>query len=153
MADGSTVTEAGFTITRTFAAPRELVWEVWTQPEHFSVWFGTDEVDVPLDELSLDVRVGGGLRAAMHLPDGNVIEWEGEYTEVERPSRLAFTLTDEPGTDPGIPITVDFVDADGATEITIFQARQGFSDEQVQLTIDGYQSFYDSMEKVIQRLL
>ena len=152
MTDGSTVTDAGFTITRTFAAPRELVWEVWTKPEHFSVWFGTDEVDVPLDELSLDVRVGGGLRAAMHLPDGNVIRWEGEYTEVERPSRLAFTLTDEPGVDPGMPITVDFADVGDATEITIFQARHGFSDEQVQLTIDGYQSFYDSMEKLLESL-
>ena len=152
MNDGSTVTEAGFTVTRTFAAPRELAWDAWTIPEHFSVWFGTAEVAVPLDELSLDVRPGGELRAVMHLPDGTLIHWEGEYREVERPARLTFTLTDEPGTDPGEPIAVDFVEVDGGTQVTIFQPRHGFSDEQVDLTIAGYQSFFDAYEVVLATL-
>jgi len=152
MTDGSTVTTDGFTITRTFAAPRELAWEAWTRPEHFSVWFGTAAVEVPLDTLTLDVRVGGELRAVMHLPDGNLIHWEGEYLEVDRPRHIAFTLTDEPGTDAGLPVTVDFVEVDGGTEITIFQARQGFTDEQIDATIEGYQSFFDDYERVLATL-
>ena len=39
------------TVTRTFAATRELVWDAFTKPEHFATWFGTDAVDVPLDTL------------------------------------------------------------------------------------------------------
>lgn len=54
----------GLTITRTFAASRELVYGAWTRPEHFSVWFGTEAVPVPLDTLSMDVRVGGAWNAA-----------------------------------------------------------------------------------------
>lgn len=96
------------TVTRTFSAPRELVYETWTKPEHFSVWFGTDAVDVPLDTLSLDVKVGGAWNATMQLPDGNQIHWVGEYTEVDPPERLAFTMTDDPENPAGEPIVVVF---------------------------------------------
>ena len=138
-----------FTITRTLAAPPELVWETWTKPEHFSVWFGTEAVEVPLDSLSLDVRVGGKLAAVMLIPDGTRIDWEGEYTEVDRPHRLAFTLTDNPGEYPGVPIVATFTPVDGGTEVSITQHRGDFDDEQVQATIAGYNSFFDSMERVI----
>ena len=59
-----------FTITRTLAAPPELVWDVWTKPEHFAVWFGTEAVEVPLDSVTLDVRVGGKLA----VQDGTVLD-------------------------------------------------------------------------------
>ena len=139
----------GLTITRTFAASRELVYEAWTRPEHFSVWFGTEAVDVPLDTLSLDVRVGGAWNAVMHLPDGNKIYWAGEYTEVDPPEHLAFTMTDEPGSDPGEPITVSFAEVDGGTEMTLFQARGDFTDEQLEQTVIGYNGFFDAMEKLL----
>ncbi|WP_167050950.1 SRPBCC domain-containing protein [Salinibacterium sp. ZJ77] len=145
----STISEAGFTVSRTFDAPRELVWRLWTEPEHFSVWFGTAVVDVPLETLSLDVRVGGQLRAVMQLPSGDLIHWEGEYREVDPPSRLVFTLTDVPGTDPGDPIVAEFAEVEGGTRVTLFQPRHGFTDEQIQATILGYGSFFDAMETIL----
>lgn len=145
----STITDDGFTVSRTFNAPRETVWRLWTEPEHFSVWFGTAAVDVPLDTLSLDVRVGGQLRAVMHLPSGDLIHWEGEYREVDPPSRLSFTLTDVPGTDPGDPIVADLVEVDGGTRVTLFQPRHGFTDEQIQATIAGYNAFFDTMATLL----
>ena len=81
-----------FTVTRTIAAPRELVWDAWTLPEHFSKWFGTEAVEVPLDSLVMDVRPGGTLAAVMVLPDGNRINWTGEYRLVDRPNRLEYVL-------------------------------------------------------------
>jgi uncharacterized protein YndB with AHSA1/START domain len=138
-----------FTVTRTFAAPRELVYAMWTQPEHFSVWFGTDAVDVPLDTVSLDVRVGGAWSAVMQLPDGNEIHWHGEYTEVDPPKRLAFTMYDEPSPDPDQPITVVLTEVDGGTEMALTQPRGDFTDEQVEQTIAGYNGFFDAMEKVL----
>ena len=77
-----------FTITRTFAASPEAVFDAWVTPEHFSVWFGTPNVAVPLDTLTMDVRVGGRWTAVMHLPDGSTKDWEGEYRELDRPSRV-----------------------------------------------------------------
>jgi uncharacterized protein YndB with AHSA1/START domain len=139
----------GLSITRTFAAPPELVYAAWTKPEHFSVWFGTEDVDVPLDTLSVDVRVGGKWNAVMHLPDGNTIHWVGEYTEVNPPNRLAFTMTDEPAQPAGEPITVDLAAVDGGTEMTLKQPRAGLTDEQLEQTVIGYNGFFDAMAKLL----
>src|SRR6478609_9538353 len=108
-----------FTITRTLRAPRELVFEAITKPEHFSVWFGTAAVEVPHDTLTMDVRPGGDFRAVMHLPDGNRINWTGSYIEVDPPSHLAMTISDQPGDDVGLPVLFDLEEVDGGTQLTI----------------------------------
>ncbi|WP_166873987.1 MULTISPECIES: SRPBCC domain-containing protein [unclassified Salinibacterium] len=143
----------GLMITRTFDAPREYVYEAWTRPEYFSIWFGTDAIDVPLETLSMDVRVGGSWTAVMRLPDGNQIHWVGEYTEVEPPERLAFTITDEPSEPAGAPVTVEFAKVPGGTRMTLVQSRDHLTDEQVELTVIGYNGFFDSMEKVLDERL
>lgn len=141
-----------FTITRTLRAPRELVFEAITRPEHFAVWFGTAEVEVPQDSLVMDVRPGGAFRAVMNLPDGNRIDWAGEYKVVEPPSHLAMTLTDQPGDDVGLPVLFDLDEVEGGTRLTISQDRSDFTDEQVQATIAGYNSFIDDIERVLEKL-
>jgi uncharacterized protein YndB with AHSA1/START domain len=141
-----------FSVTRTISAPRELVFEALTKPEHFAVWFGTAEVDVPQDTLSMDVRPGGAFRAVMHLPDGNLIHWAGTYVEVQPPSHVAMTLTDQPGDDAGLPVVFDLKAVDGGTELTVRQDRADFSDEQVAATIAGYNAFIDDIEKVVAAL-
>ncbi|MET0812191.1 MAG: SRPBCC domain-containing protein [Microbacterium sp.] len=137
-----------FTITRELAAPRELVFETLTRPEHFAVWFGTAAVEVPQESLTMDVRPGGAFRAVMLLPDGNRIDWAGEYVEVDPPAHLAMTLTDNPDAYAGLPVLFDLEDVDGATRLTISQDRADFSDEQVAATIAGYNAFIDDIERV-----
>lgn len=139
----------GLTITRTFAATPEQVYAAWTTPEMFSAWFGTDAVDVPLDTLSMDVRVGGTWTAVMHLPGGHQIHWEGEFVELDPPRRLALTMTDEPGTSAGAPLTVDLVAVDGGTEMIFTQLNSGFTDEQYAQLAEGYRGFFDTMERAI----
>jgi uncharacterized protein YndB with AHSA1/START domain len=138
-----------FSVTRTLAAPRELVFEAITRPEHFAVWFGTAQVEVPQETLSMDVRPGGAFRAVMHLPDGNLINWAGTYIEVDPPAHLAMTLTDQPGDDAGLPVLFDLEAVDGGTQLTIRQDRSDFSDEQVAATIAGYNAFIDDMAQVV----
>ncbi|MBJ7469981.1 MAG: SRPBCC domain-containing protein [Solirubrobacteraceae bacterium] len=137
------------TVTRTFSAPRERVFAAWTTPEQFSAWFGTAAVEVPMQTLSLDVRVGGQWEAVMHLPGGDTINWAGEYSVVDPPAQLVFTMTDQPGTDPGAPITVDFVAVDGGTEMTLVQPAGDFTAEQQAATAAGYQGFFDVMEELV----
>ncbi|WP_299168226.1 SRPBCC domain-containing protein [uncultured Arthrobacter sp.] len=137
------------TVTRTFAAPRERVFAAWTDPKDFSVWFGSSQVNVPLDSLVLDVRPGGNWSAVMELPDGGTINWEGRYTEVTPPERLALTITDQPGTDPGAPITVTFTELEGSTQMTLVQEALDFSEDQREQTAVGYQSFFDDMEALV----
>ena len=141
-----------FTITRDLAAPRELVFDAITKPEHFAVWFGTAAVDVPRESITMDVRAGGAFRAVMLLPDGNRIDWAGEYVEVDPPSHLAMTLTDQPGDDAGLPVLFDLEEAGDGTVLTIRQDRSDFTDEQVAATIAGYNSFIDDIERVLERL-
>ncbi|MCH6229536.1 SRPBCC domain-containing protein [Microbacterium sp. CFH 31415] len=138
-----------FTVTRTLNAPRELVFEAITTPEHFAVWFGTAAVEVPQDTLTMDVRPGGAFRAVMHLPDGHRIHWSGEYQVVEPPAHLAMTLTDQPGDDVGLPVLFDLEEVDGGTRLTIRQDRSDFTDEQVAATIAGYNAFVDDIERVL----
>ena len=141
-----------FTVTRTLSAPRDLVFETLTKPEHFAVWFGTAAVNVPQESLTMDVRPGGVFRAVMELPDGNRIDWAGEYKVVEPPSHLAMTITDQPGDDAGLPVLFDLEEVDGGTLLTIRQDRSDFSDEQVAATIAGYNEFIDDIERVLAAL-
>jgi uncharacterized protein YndB with AHSA1/START domain len=142
----------GLTITRTFAAPRGLVYAAWTRPEQFSVWFGTDAVEVPLDTLTMDVRVGGGWTAVMHLPDGTLIPWVGEYTEVDQPAHLAFTLANDPAQPAREIVTVDLVELDDGTRMTMSQTGGNLSEEQYAQTVIGYNGFFDSLERVLTTL-
>ena len=138
-----------FTITRELAAPRELVFEAITTPEHFAVWFGTAAVEVPQHTLTMDVRPGGAFRAVMLLPDGSRIDWAGEYVAVDPPSHLAMTLTDRPDEYAGLPVLFDLEEHDGGTRLTITQDRADFSDEQVAATIMGYNAFIDDIERIV----
>src|SRR5215212_1890076 len=88
----------GFTTTRVFGAPRERVWQEWTEPERFADWFGGVQYEVPVSSVSMDVKPGGSLRATM-LGDAGEIRWKGEYREVVEPERLVFTLSDQPDGD------------------------------------------------------
>lgn len=138
------------TIERAFPVPPARLWEAWTRPELFAVWFGTDAVEVPLDRLVLEARAGGRLRATMLLPDGSAKDWEGTFVAVEEPTRLEFTLTDEPGTDPGPPIVVDIAeDAGIGSTLRLRQSSAGFDDEGIAAVTAGYGAFFDVMERVL----
>ena len=71
---------AGATITRAFAARREVVFVAWTEPQHFAAWFGGSAVTVPIDSVEMDVRPGGTWKATMHLPGDLCGRLEGRST-------------------------------------------------------------------------
>jgi len=142
----------GFTVSRFIAAPRELVWQAWTTPEHFAAWFGTEAIEVPLETVVLDVRPGGKMALVMLLPDGNRMEWFGEYSVVDRPSRLEYWLSDGPPIEGLDPVVVTFDEVEAGTQLTLFQPRYGFTDEQMDATAAGYGSFFDSLEHVVASL-
>ena len=76
--------------TRVVHAPRELVWEAWTSPEHVPNWLlGPDGWTMPVCEI--DLRPGGGWHFVWRRSDGTEMEMRGEYREVEPPERLVHT--------------------------------------------------------------
>jgi uncharacterized protein YndB with AHSA1/START domain len=147
-------TERGYTIVRTLQAPRDLVWEAWTTPEHFAVWFGTAEVE--MRDVELDVRPGGAWHGTMLIPaQDRVINWRGFFREVEEPSRLVMDLTDDTGgPDEYETYTVTFVAVgDDVTEMTVRQSGGHLSDEEYEHARAGTNSFLDSMEALLQEQL
>jgi uncharacterized protein YndB with AHSA1/START domain len=87
-------------IERTLDAPVELVWQMWTVPEHFRSWYGPTGASIPVAKM--DVRVGGGRVICMEMetPDGPMQMWfAGEYREVVEHERLVYTeaVSDEHG--------------------------------------------------------
>ncbi len=76
---------------REYAAPPELVFEVWTKSEHLARWFGPDNVEVELCEV--DARPGGVIRLQHRFPRGPLVSIRGVFDEVVPPKRLSFTFT------------------------------------------------------------
>jgi uncharacterized protein YndB with AHSA1/START domain len=149
MADSSTrgaAAEDGLRITRVFDAPCARVWKEWTEPERFADWFGGGEAEVPVPTVSMDVREGGAWRATMFAgPDRREIHWKGEYREVVEPTRLVFTISDQPGEEVYELVTVVLADVgDGRTEMR-FHQRGRLSAEQYERTGQGWSTFFDRM--------
>ena len=136
--------QPGISITRVFDAPRERVWQEWTEPERFADWFGGSESEVPLSTVSMDVRPGGSWRLTMFAEPGRrEIQWKGEYREVAPPERLVFAVSDQPEEDVYELIIVVLTDlGDGRTEM-YFQQRGRMSAEQYERAAQGWSSFFD----------
>lgn len=88
-------------IEREFDAPRDLVWQMWTDPDLFRQWYGPNGMSVPTAEM--DVTVGGTRKIcmAMQSPERSMTMWfTGVYKEVSPPHRLVYTesMCDETGT-------------------------------------------------------
>jgi len=79
-------------LSRVFAAPRELVFQAWTDPDQFQQWFGAAACDGSLlQSVKLDARVGGRYRIQVRRADGEFYTTVGTYRMVEPPERLVFT--------------------------------------------------------------
>lgn len=123
-------------ITRILNAPRERVWQVWTEPEHLKKWWGPKDFTAP--HIENDLQPGGKYLYAMHGPAGTPFDkdmWSGgEYLEVVPMEKIVTTdnFTDEHGNtispaEYGMPgdwgqmkVTVTFEDAgEGKTKLTI----------------------------------
>ena len=110
MTDESGLQDA-VTIERSFDAPVDLIWQMWTSPEHFAAWYGPDGATIPVAKM--DVRVGGTRLVSMEIqtPNGAMQMWfAGEYIEVLENERLVYTefISDENGkvlspSDMGMP--------------------------------------------------
>ncbi|MFN3708044.1 SRPBCC domain-containing protein [Microcella sp.] len=91
------VDSTGFRSTHLIAASRDRVWEVLTSPSAFATWFGTDAVDVPLDQLTWRAVAGAPWSAQMVLPGGATIDWDGEMLAVDAPNGCSLTLSQSGG--------------------------------------------------------
>jgi uncharacterized protein YndB with AHSA1/START domain len=130
-------------IVRVFEAPRERLWQEWTEPERFADWFGGVESEVPLASVEMEVREGGSWQLTMLAQRGEMY-WHGFYQEVVAPARVVFTITDvPPPTADYHLITVELVDLGGGRTEMRFEQRGPMPPEQVEAAGAGWGKFFD----------
>ena len=142
-------------ISRTFAAPRELVFKAWSSAEHMKRWFSPEGCTVP--EAEIDFRPGGMLAVCMHLPDGQDFWTRGNYIEVSPPDRLVFTAGVVVGGSKKFTVhtTVTFEAEGGGTRLTVRQIYD-IHDEAylsaVEGSSEGWRSTLDKLEREVARI-
>ncbi|CAG7627218.1 hypothetical protein PAESOLCIP111_02893 [Paenibacillus solanacearum] len=118
-ATGSIVTKVQdreLIIQRVFQAPRETVYDAWTNPAHLPHWWGPK--GFTLTVLEIDVRPDGVWRYVMHGPDGTDYDNKITYREVERPERLVYSHGDNED-DEQFRVTVTFAEQGFATGLSM----------------------------------
>ena len=126
-----------FTITRVLDAPRELVWQAWTDPEHMSRWFGPHGFTTPVATVTMDVRPGCTFEFTMVSDDdGNEIPSGGTFLEVEEPERLVWR-----DRDIDLTVTITFADLGGRTEMTCHVAGKTGGAP----AYDGWSTMFDKL--------
>ena len=127
--------ESAVVIERFYEVPAALIWQMWTEAEHFKAWYGPTGASIPI--ATMDVRVGGTRLVCMEMetPNGTMQMWfTGLYREVVENRRLVYTesMADADGNvlsaaDVGMPdghpttteITVELEDLGARTKLVL----------------------------------
>jgi uncharacterized protein YndB with AHSA1/START domain len=132
---------------RAFAAPVESVFDAWTNVEVLRRWWHTEH-NWETSEAEVDLRVGGTVRVVMRDPQTDTeYGGGGTYTEIEPPTRLAFTWTWDGDTRRTL-IEIDFEETDGITTVR-FTHSALWDEEAVRSHEDGWSKLFDSLERVL----
>jgi uncharacterized protein YndB with AHSA1/START domain len=91
------INDEPFVLTRSFDAPRDLVWKVWTQSEHLGKWFSPKGFKILAAKM--DFRVGGTYHYGLQMPDGKPMWGKWEFQEIAAPERIVLIqcFSDEKG--------------------------------------------------------
>ncbi|MDQ6655425.1 MAG: SRPBCC domain-containing protein [Verrucomicrobiota bacterium] len=142
-----------FVISRTFALPRERLFELWTDRKHLQHWFGPKGIETM--HCTNDLRPGGVMHYAMRTPDENTMWGKWVYREIVAPERLVFvdSFSDESGGiarhpfSAGWPLemlsTVIFDEREGGTAVTVRWA----SHNATELERETFNASHDSMRE------
>lgn len=153
--------------TRIIDAPRELVFEAWTDPKHLAQWWGPKGFTNPVCQV--DLRPGGAYRIVMRSPEGVDYPMRGVYLEVKAPERLVFTdIMDEHPTEwhealnkyrqgegkaaQELVTTVTFEEQHGKTKLTIMSRFASAADRDAFLKMGMSEGWAQSLERLEEHL-
>lgn len=144
--------ETEVVVTRIFNAPRPLVFDFWTAPEHLATWWGPAGFRLPREDLVVELHVGG--RYQLHLVEdatGAEVWVHGEIVELAEPELLAIQM-DVP--QPiGLPpmktiVRVRFEELGEKTRVTLRQGPFATAEQREQTTAGWGQSF-DKLDQIL----
>jgi len=147
MADGQqTMSEHTIVIERELDAPRELVWQVWTDPDEVTKWWGPEHFTTPREKIDFDLKPGGVCRITMVGPEGEEYPSDGHFGVVEPPERLSFgeEITEHPMIESG-ETTIEFVDLGTGRTKVVVTSRMVASAEMPEMATVGWNSQLDKL--------
>jgi uncharacterized protein YndB with AHSA1/START domain len=115
----STPSDTDIHMTRLFEAPRQLVFEAMTKPEHVRRWWGCISEGHSVTVCEIDLRVGGAWRFVHRGPEGEYPAFYGVYKEIDAPGRLVYTEIFEPYPDNGSLVTQVLTEENGKTRLDL----------------------------------
>jgi uncharacterized protein YndB with AHSA1/START domain len=136
-------------LSRTLRAPRERVFQAWTDPEEIKRWFGPDSCQVI--EASLDLRVGGGFRFRFRDAEQSEYYLSGEFREVTPPGKLVYTWqweNDAAYVDRETVVSVEFIDLGASTEVRLVHENLP-SEQSAENHEHGWSGSLDKLEKLL----
>ena len=147
---GAEVSGETLVMERTFTAPAARVFDAFTESEVMRRWWHAERRwETAVAEVEL--RVGGAIRVVMLDPDRGVeYGGGGHYTEIDRPTRLAFTWTWDDGEQGGRPnlIEIEFAEGDGGTRVTF--THRGLADaESVRSHEGGWGGAFENLARAL----
>lgn len=149
----TTPSDREIVMTRVFDAPRELVFEAVTKPEHLKEWWGPRGFTLPVCEI--DFRPGGAYRFVSADADGNEYAFRGEYREIAPPERIVWTFEFEGA--PGM-VSVDtltLAEEDGSTTLTSTSVFDSIEQRDAMLQSGmetGAAESYDRLAELLERM-
>jgi uncharacterized protein YndB with AHSA1/START domain len=134
-------------LERAFQAPAQAVFDAWTSEEVMRRWFhGRRTWETPKAEV--DLRVGGAVRVVMRDPDDGIEHGGGgRYTEIDPPTRLAFTWAWDEDTRETL-IELDFEEVEGVTTVRFKHSNLG-DEESVRNHEEGWTVCFDNLERTL----
>ncbi len=149
----TTPTDTEVLMTRVFDAPRRLVWEAFTTPEHLQKWMlGPEGRSMPVCEMEL--KPGGTWHCVWRRANGKEFGMTGTYREVKPPEKLVNTEKWGPEW-PETLVTTTFEERDGQTTVrqTILYPSKDVRDAALKTGMaDGASVSFDRLEKVLETL-
>lgn len=147
------ISDLAVEMTRVFNAPRHLVFEAHSKPEHVCRWWGPR--DTTMSSCEMDFRPGGKWRFVLSKEGGQEYAFRGEYREIAAPERLVYTFEFE-----GMPgsITVDditFTEHDGKTTLRCISRMDSIEARDAMLASGmekGAAETYDRLEELLSSL-
>jgi uncharacterized protein YndB with AHSA1/START domain len=135
-------------IERTYRFPAEAVFDAWTSEEVLLRWWHA-ELGWETSEAEVELRVGGAVRVVMRDPvKGAEAGGGGNYTEIDRPHRLAFTWTWDGDTRETL-IEIDFEEIDGVTTVSFTHSRL-WDEEAARAHEDGWSKLFANLERTLE---
>jgi uncharacterized protein YndB with AHSA1/START domain len=116
-------------VVRVFDAPRNVVWDAWSDPEQLKLWFGPNGFTNTFEEF--DFRPGGHWRFVMHGPDGTNFKNHNQFIEIKKPELIVMDHLEE----PKFRVTATFTDLGRKTQMTF---RQVFDSAEIAERVKPY---------------